>query len=110
MYEEQARRGAELLDQEVPDWYKKIDLEELVLSKPCKCVLGQVWKAEKGVESFLYGLNFLNVHGDEYGFAAIHPNFTDADWAKLDEAWITEILNRQVKLEEVEAERELVTA
>lgn len=34
-------RGAEFLDENLPGWEKKIDLETLDLSSTCGCVLGQ---------------------------------------------------------------------
>lgn len=43
MYEENAHRGALLLDSAVPDWRHQIDLNRLELSSCARCVLGQVF-------------------------------------------------------------------
>ena len=36
-------KGRELLDEQMPNWCDSVDLEELNLDSPWKCVLGQVY-------------------------------------------------------------------
>ena len=48
-------RGIELLDQEVPDWFDKIDLDDLDLSSARSCVLGQVFYKRGGEAGFYIG-------------------------------------------------------
>lgn len=36
-------RGAALLDEKFPDWYKRIDLDALAMDNCCRCVLGQLF-------------------------------------------------------------------
>jgi hypothetical protein len=36
-------RGVKWLDEAVPDWRSKIDLQELDLTSECNCVLGQLF-------------------------------------------------------------------
>lgn len=40
---EEVKAGMELLDQEVPGWREKIDLDSLDLSDCYECILGQVF-------------------------------------------------------------------
>lgn len=41
-YEQEVNRGAALLDEILPGWVEKIDLEALELDSDCQCVLGQL--------------------------------------------------------------------
>lgn len=40
--EKRVLRGAAWLDEVMPDWFERVDLDELNLSEPCWCVLGQI--------------------------------------------------------------------
>jgi hypothetical protein len=40
---ERVARGAALLDEREPGWWKRIDLGKLDLASTCRCVLGQLW-------------------------------------------------------------------
>ncbi len=40
---ERVARGAGWLDSALPGWHREIDLNRLILSSPCRCVLGQLW-------------------------------------------------------------------
>jgi hypothetical protein len=40
---ERVARGVAWLDEKRPGWADEIDLTELVLSSPCRCILGQLY-------------------------------------------------------------------
>lgn len=44
-----ANKGARLLDEELPDWFERIDLEHLNLGEPDRCVLGQCFRATREI-------------------------------------------------------------
>ncbi len=61
------RAGAELLDAMNPNWFTKVSLQDLQMSNPCKCVVGQLYK------TYNLGLDVLGVdryfeREIEYGF------------------------------------------
>lgn len=51
--------GAQLLDEKIPDWYQRIDLDTLNMADPCNCICGQL--SDDGdwtpVVDFLSGIN-----------------------------------------------------
>lgn len=65
-YDAAIDKGIELLDAQVPNWCKQMQLDHLDLADVNSCVLGQVYG------HFGHGLNALNMHGgsDLYGFIA----------------------------------------
>lgn len=95
------QRGAELLDEKLPGWERKIDLGTLEISNPCLCVLGQAFGEFTGGLGLLQlGLGFfigLNVLFPDdysceylYGFDAQKPG----DLALLQDAWVELIKDR----------------
>ena len=60
-----ARRGAELLDERLPGWRKRIRPDELDMADECNCVLGQVLGGYSGGKKLL-GLSEREV--ELYGF------------------------------------------
>lgn len=48
------KRGAALLDEVIPGWDQKIDLNVLVLSDPALCVLGQVYAGPQPVPAWKF--------------------------------------------------------
>lgn len=84
--ETRVARGVALLDEKLPGWVDRIDLEKLDLSSACDCILGQefdgkaIWPDLLGYDIGLSEL-FANVEKD----AARH-GFTAGAWAAA-EAW-----------------------
>lgn len=91
--EVRASRGAELLDQEIPRWWERIDLESLDIESRRNCVLGQLGGPEQteDTDGFDRVLKFLfpeRVVGQctDHGFAG----------SDLERAWASEITQRRV--------------
>lgn len=71
--EERVRRGAELMDEKMPGWFLRVDLDSLDMASPCRCVLGQLngnffdsaallWNEAQGdamTNSRLHGFNLI---------------------------------------------------
>lgn len=86
-YESKVAQGVQLLDQNVPNWRDKINVDNLDLGSCSICVLGQVFG------DYNDGLNALGVDGYDYGFN------TTGSYASLKEAWV-EALGKNNKLVE----------
>ena len=92
---ERVARGVAWLDGVLPDWWRMVDLGQLVLSSPCRCVLGQ-----------LYGdymdSPLVDEHGDEAGvdrgFNASGAEWTDQTYSEfeaLEREWRRVITERR---------------
>lgn len=65
--QERVANGAALLDEKKPGWRDKINLEELDISDPSRCVVGQLYQGRGG---YLHGLSDLQTYSSyETGFA-----------------------------------------
>lgn len=85
-------RGAALLDQHVPGWWKKISLEQFAFVDSCNCILGQLFDAryDQGLKA-LFSSYRLSDHefplDVEHGFDA-----AEQPWESFDSnQWLTEI-------------------
>jgi hypothetical protein len=56
VFETPAPKGAALLDEDMPGWADKIDLERLDIQLPGDCVLGQLYGTYRAALSVLFGL------------------------------------------------------
>jgi hypothetical protein len=84
---ERVERGAALLDERRPDWWREIDLDRLALKSPCNCVLGQIGERQYGPSTYSLGrysdgldlMGLRPLDGRDYGFDMdIDPDaFTD---------------------------------
>jgi hypothetical protein len=90
MLEQRVQRGAQLLDEKVPDWRSKIDVERLDISDFRDCILGQLFGSyrtglrEMGLASILVGV--------DYGFDMNLDVVLDINLrAELHELWRNEI-------------------
>lgn len=91
------RRGAELLDRQIPDWAGRIDTERLDLSDDCLCVLGQLHDGNEFAAPYRVGAYRLGLDGAEevaHGFTAAQVG-SQEQWAELDRLWAAEIRARQ---------------
>jgi hypothetical protein len=92
---ERVQAGATWLDQHRPGWVADIDLDRLLLSSPCRCVLGQLYGS-------YYTAPVDYWQTSEYGFAALAEDADlpdddagldayeagrDSEYAELDAAW-----------------------
>lgn len=105
-------RGAELLDDITPDWYKRIDTEELEISACYACVLGQVYGSYlSGIDSVFgltltigrfdendEGLNVAIQHGFEAPSAATenYSRRSETEYNILNHHWQKQIEKRIV--------------
>lgn len=78
-YDEQIAAGMALLDEKVPEWWQRIDVDRLNTASPCSCVLGQMYGF------YGTGLEALGILGFacDYGFGATgagggYPSLTRA--------------------------------
>lgn len=124
------RRGAKLMDEKMPGWWKHIDTSSLDLRSESLCVLGQTWQfyeENKGhvprsnYRSFMAKLTGGDARSEQrdqaahYGFDISHQagvllNYQvrwrhtgsawDAAWEHLTNTWLTEVRKRQVKAEQ----------
>ena len=97
--EERVAKGAALLDEKVPGWEEKIDLDHLLMGTCQHCILGQAMGYYGSRQ--LHALGFAPMDKDKsdeymdvsYGFdkpSGAHEYYTD-----LEAAWTTLILNRR---------------
>jgi hypothetical protein len=93
-------RGVALLDETVPDWRQRIDVETLDMTDGTQCVVGQVFAA-----AYWYGLGRLGLDegswdSHDYGFITEvayedYPDRMDVDaTAALRDLWI-QAINRE---------------
>jgi hypothetical protein len=85
--EERVADGVEWLDAQEPGWAERINLAELDLASPCRCVLGQIYGGfdEAPVDDIspqLFGFN-ANLFGTE--FANLDEEFTalEVEWRRV---------------------------
>lgn len=95
------RRGIKLLDQQVPRWWEQINREQLDMSNPYHCVLGQLATANGWTGSYSpYGtatsrLGLLkSMSCRRHGFDTLQFGWEGYAW--LDERWYDEIQKRQL--------------
>jgi hypothetical protein len=99
-YDEQIAAGMALLDEKVPGWERRVNIDRLKLSDCMNCVVGQLFRADpellgaEAIEDNGYGDMFfgkgvyrLGIEGDheEYGFS-LRP-FGEQSWAGLTRVW-----------------------
>lgn len=93
-----ARRGAIVLDEQVPGWTNRVDLDRLRMSSVHNCVLGQVFGGyltgvtALGVSADVVFTDWPNAESVILGF-----NGAGADFGRLDEAWKELILERRAQ-------------
>ena len=97
---ERVQRGAELLDEKRPGWWREIDLSRLDVSSTCNCVGSQVAGVPHG---FTVAMEALELDGEEafvaHGFES-DTNLSDrlfrAEYAALTAAWRDLITGRRL--------------
>lgn len=77
-------RGAALLDEKVPGWAARVDVDTLALFDCTFCVLGQLFG------DFGDGLDELDITGAPHGFSC-----PDIDYPRLEQDWRLAILSRR---------------
>lgn len=106
-YEIRADKGTKLLDQFVPGWADKVDLETLLITSIESCILGQVFSDWLNGTVELSRLSGVTLCGDdgrrnqeEYGFELTYEEYTAEDpyvytGQGLEDAWIKRIEARK---------------
>jgi hypothetical protein len=104
---ERVERGAALLDEKRPGWWREIDLGRLNLRSGCDCVIGQIGGtltysdtvcslgADRTAEEVRFGFEAAEViKGDDWDW-----NVQDAEYDALTEAWRDLITGRRAAAE-----------
>lgn len=95
-------KGAALLDEKRPAWFKTIDLELLDMENFEHCIIGQV-AGTFASTGFHNELNDLDLHGNQafdYGFDM--PTY-QSQWAHLQDRWYQAIVERRQNSEDTHA-------
>lgn len=103
---ERVARGAALLDEKLPGWVERIDLDKLNLFDDERCVIGQLFTYDPTSESEAFEVGAFDLFGLDYSFnanapALIEHGFSDrsdvelAIFAELTAEWKRVILARR---------------
>lgn len=84
------RRGAALLDQHLPEWWKKIDIDKLWMHNTCKCILGQCYGSFSEGKLALKLSQYSSSDSDNGFEVAIN-----GDYRRLEAEWVRVITERQ---------------
>lgn len=101
--EARVARGVALLDEKLPGWIERIDLDKLDLASGCNCILGQTWS--KGDDdgrftAFELQADALGLYGEDendYGFNAGGEDYFEdrPEYDALTAEWRRVILARR---------------
>lgn len=70
---DRVKQGVEFLDKNEPGWLDLVKLDELDLSHPHTCVLGQVHRKKYGRNGHRWGyFQMLEKYGEDYHWAVAH--------------------------------------
>lgn len=111
-YEIRVNKGANLLDEHVPGWADKVDLETFLITSVDRCIIGQVfgdWGTGLSELERLSGVRFHRDYDEEgqirksqegHGFELTYNEYTSEDpyvytGQELEDAWIKQIKARQ---------------
>lgn len=83
----EVERGIALLDERVPGWRDRINLDDLDMGSITKCVLGQLFGQYVDGLNELFGDRYTFFDGAHYGFTTIAGSF--ASFGALTERWYT---------------------
>lgn len=92
---ERVDRGAALLDEKRPGWWRHIDLDRLDIASACDCVVGQLG------DGFYLGfvVDELDLHGTDdealYGLTRESPGLGGKEYGILTAAWRDLICKRR---------------
>lgn len=87
--EQRVDRGARLLDQHLPGWYERINVDALQMQNSCRCILGQLHGG-----NYTRGrveLGIVAGESSQYGF-----NASQMLYERLKDLWIKEIELRRL--------------
>ena len=104
--ETRVAQGVALLDEQLPGWVDRIDLDTLNLASPCRCILGQTWDewsdpTDEDDRYFLHAHRLLGpaagvVAEAEHGFNSVHyGRLMREEFAALTAEWRRVILARR---------------
>ncbi len=81
---ERVRRGAALLDEKRPGWWRDIDLGRLDIDSCSTCILGQIGGGKYGAyTSAMSELGLGDYEDVEYGFDGDYPGALTEAWRDL---------------------------
>jgi hypothetical protein len=95
-FTERVGRGAALLDERRPDWWRLVDLDRLDIGSPCDCIAGQLYMGGGNYRNWTMVMDSLGLHAeaDEAAHGFDGPGLT-GDYTALTEAWRTLIARRR---------------
>lgn len=83
-------RGAALLDDHEPGWYRRIDRDRLDIGSTARCIIGQVFYAVTGI-GYTAAVHNLGIdRASEYGF----DSQGGGGYQRLRTAWLDEVDHR----------------
>lgn len=90
-------RGALLLDEHAPGWWRRIDLKTFQLTEPCLCVLGQIYGNyyDACADVFKWGENFATREKQTKRFGFSMESSRNEDWEPLQAEWVALIRARR---------------
>jgi hypothetical protein len=89
---ERVAAGAAYLDEREPGWWQRVDIRTFDITSPCKCILGQVYRAAvrvvAGAGGFDYADGYLGVDIEHLGFdvrpgGEIRYPELEAEWKRV---------------------------
>ena len=86
---ERVERGAALLDERRPGWWRDIDMDTLDIRSPCHCILGQMGsllRDDGSLSRFGTGLDMVKLQvfqSADYGFDWSGAGGADATWDEI---------------------------
>jgi hypothetical protein len=96
---ERVVRGAALLDERMPGWEAKIDLDRLDLDSVWECVLGQLYGQDPNWNGYDRGKLVLGgmdiATAADHGFSQGETGTTYGEYRELTNAWCDLILSRR---------------
>lgn len=116
-----AARGAKLLDEKQPGWWKRINQPMLDMSNASRCIMGQAWMPHNGFTHRGWS-GISDLFGEDPHKGAVKYGFTISDtalntyieekkvWDLLASAWIYEIRERRAAAERAAKQQQPVTA
>ena len=97
------QKGIDLLDSKLPDWYERIDLDQLDMANINQCILGQIGQLFPVLGDYmLSGLEYLGIRKlsyslSAYGFDVSHEAYStnpEQAYGELLRYWI-EVINER---------------
>jgi hypothetical protein len=94
MIDTQVQRGADMLDERMPGWYRHIDLDRLDIGSPTMCVCGQLSPARAEKKNWRDTLKILGIDSEEAGEYGFNTRYVFGTYEGCTAQWKTLIRER----------------